>query len=137
MRKVCFLQTLVIILILAFVVMIARLEFLQANPGEQSFSSQDTRRCLLCHNQIASEAQTQRIKLDHTPFVEKNIDCSSCHKGIIRGEGEVFSDSCFTCHASEKFLGKMSEPEYIHRIHVRQHKIDCGFCHQRIIHPEK
>lgn len=133
--KMRFLQTLAVMLILIFVVMIARLEFQQANSDEQSFSSQPLERCLVCHSSLKSKVDVQKIKFDHTPFIERKMDCSSCHEGIVRGKGEVFSDRCFTCHASAKFLEEISETEYIHRIHVTERKINCGFCHERIIHP--
>ncbi|MBE0478973.1 cytochrome c3 family protein [Candidatus Aerophobetes bacterium] len=137
MRKLRFFQTLSLILVLGILVVVARSEFHRANSQEQTSSSADMERCLVCHSSLKSKVDVQKIKFDHTPFIERQMNCSSCHEGIVRGKGEVFSDSCFTCHASAKFLKEISRIEYMHQIHVTERKINCSFCHERIIHPAK
>jgi predicted CXXCH cytochrome family protein len=62
------------------------------------------------------------------------MDCRSCHGGVVRGDGAVPREHCLTCHNQADRLARYGEREFLHRMHVSQHKVECMNCHLTIEH---
>jgi hypothetical protein len=74
------------------------------------------------------------VEFNHNLAYERGVDCENCHGDLIRGEGQVPRERCGVCHNRESDLVRMDEYEFIHRIHVSEHKVDCVDCHLEIQH---
>lgn len=74
------------------------------------------------------------VKFSHNLAYERGVDCASCHRDLIRGNGEVPRERCTTCHNREDDLQRIDDHEFMHQMHVTDHKIDCLECHLEIKH---
>ena len=89
--------------------------------------------CTWCHS--APVANNDSIpKYDHSFVNNRNIDCTNCHGTMVIGEGDVLESRCSSCHAEVGKLDKISDPEFIHKMHVTDHKVECENCHIPIQH---
>lgn len=86
--------------------------------------------CRTCHVQGVS---TPLAPQEHALFIDRGTDCEKCHFNVIRGNGEVLSKRCETCHADPEHLEETS-PEKLHKLHVSDHKVECFECHNPIEH---
>ncbi len=93
-----------------------------------------TAQCTLCHDVPTRSVEYAGGAIDHTVFIEKDIDCRFCHIDIVQGTGDVILDKCTSCHRSTGTV-TVSEPvESLHRRHVTDHKVECADCHSIIRH---
>ncbi len=93
-----------------------------------------TAQCTLCHDVPTRSVEYAGGALDHTVFVEKDIDCRFCHMNIVQGSGDVILDNCTSCHRRTGTM-TVSEPvESLHRRHVTDHNVECEDCHSIIRH---
>jgi len=86
--------------------------------------------CNWCHEAPTSELDSY----DHTMILERDIDCSKCHGTMQLGEGNVPRERCSMCHSEWGKLEKYNDPEFIHKYHVTEHKVECQNCHDLIDH---
>ena len=88
--------------------------------------------CLSCHGPPTKEVEHQGIKFDHSSYVTEETDCLSCHTNVTQGTGEVPPERCYSCHVvrSEQF----DNPDFLHKMHVTDHKVECFECHLEIRH---
>jgi nitrate/TMAO reductase-like tetraheme cytochrome c subunit len=93
-----------------------------------------TARCTLCHTVPEKTITTAGLSFDHGDVKRFGMDCMSCHEGVIKGEGEVPRERCFTCHNETSRLERYGETEFLHRMHVTDHKVECLNCHIEIRH---
>jgi nitrate/TMAO reductase-like tetraheme cytochrome c subunit len=91
--------------------------------------------CNRCH-QIPDEnfALGGGVQFNHDLAYDRGVDCENCHGDLIRGNGEVPRERCGVCHNRESDLERISDHEFIHGIHVTDHKVDCLDCHLEIRH---
>ena len=89
--------------------------------------------CTWCHTAPVS-GDSSIVKYDHTFVNNRNIDCSSCHGAMSVGTGDVLEYRCSICHAETGKLEKISDPEFMHKMHVTDHKVECDNCHIPIQH---
>lgn len=93
-----------------------------------------TSKCTLCH-EIPEQVVTKAgVNFDHGEVKRLGMECIHCHKDVVRGEGEVFKERCLTCHNEPKRLERFNDREFLHRIHVTEHKVECIDCHREIEH---
>lgn len=93
------------------------------------------RECTRCHQPpTAATAGGQPIKFDHTMVKEKKISCQKCHGQMVVGDGAVPRYRCSTCHAEIHKLKKYDDTEFMHKMHITDHKIECQQCHTEIQH---
>jgi predicted CXXCH cytochrome family protein len=71
---------------------------------------------------------------DHSEVRRLDMDCRSCHAGVVRGDGAVPRERCLTCHNQADRLARYGEKDFLHRMHVSEHKVDCMNCHLTIEH---
>ncbi len=90
--------------------------------------------CTRCHTipqQVTTRAGTT---FDHSQVATSAMPCTSCHAGIVRGEGEVPRERCLQCHNQADRLAHYGERDFLHDWHVSKHKVDCQNCHSPIEH---
>ncbi|MCS6903184.1 MAG: cytochrome c3 family protein, partial [Candidatus Bipolaricaulota bacterium] len=63
-----------------------------------------------------------------------DMDCMLCHQTVVKGDGGVPQERCYTCHGEPQRLARINEVEFMHRTHVTDHKVDCLHCHLEIQH---
>ena len=91
--------------------------------------------CTRCH-QIPEETFDLGggVKFSHDLAYERGVDCASCHRDLIRGNGEVPRERCSVCHSRPDDLRRIEDHEFLHQTHVTDHKVDCLDCHLEIQH---
>ena len=74
------------------------------------------------------------VTFNHDLAYEKGVDCAKCHGDLIRGQGEVPRERCGVCHNRQDDLARIDDHEFVHQLHVTDHKVDCLSCHLAIQH---
>jgi nitrate/TMAO reductase-like tetraheme cytochrome c subunit len=99
--------------------------------------------CLKCHT-VPDSAITIRgteETFNHSDYLKRGVQCTQCHEGIVRGNGDVPKIVCFQCHNKPENLSRFNDTVFIHENHITKHKVECYFCHTQIEHtlnpPEK
>jgi nitrate/TMAO reductase-like tetraheme cytochrome c subunit len=89
--------------------------------------------CTWCH--LAPVAENDSIPpYDHKFVLANNIECTNCHGKMVIGEGDVLESRCSFCHAETGKLEMISNVEFMHKMHVTEHKVECENCHIPIQH---
>jgi nitrate/TMAO reductase-like tetraheme cytochrome c subunit len=96
--------------------------------------NEGTARCTLCHQVPEKTITTGGLAFDHGEVKRLDMNCTACHEGVVRGDGAVARERCYACHNEPERLGRFGETPFLHRVHVTEHKVDCGLCHNEIIH---
>jgi nitrate/TMAO reductase-like tetraheme cytochrome c subunit len=96
--------------------------------------NEGTGRCLTCHAIPERVVTTAGGSFDHSQVKRLDMDCRSCHGGVVRGEGNVPRERCLTCHNQASRLAELGNRDLLHRVHVTTHKVDCMNCHLQIDH---
>lgn len=96
--------------------------------------NEGTGRCTLCHEVPEKTITTAGLSFDHGEVKRFDMSCTFCHEGVIKGNGEVPRERCYTCHNDPPRLARYGETEFLHRMHVSEHKVECLNCHIEIIH---
>jgi len=91
-------------------------------------------RCLTCHEIPERVMSSAGVAFDHGQVKRLDMDCRSCHAGVVRGEGNVPRERCLTCHNQPSRLAEIGNRDLLHRMHVTEHKVDCMNCHLQIEH---
>lgn len=92
-------------------------------------------RCGSCHVQPKGDLIVKGVKFNHKKYIDRGVPCLECHGGINKGNGSVPDNKCVECHHGEPELLTTRFPsEFIHRMHVTDHKIECYRCHTEIHH---
>ena len=93
-----------------------------------------TARCTLCHAVPDKTITTAGLSFNHGDVKRFDMQCMSCHQGVIKGDGDVPRERCLTCHNEQARLNRYGETEFLHRMHVTEHKVECLHCHVEIRH---
>ncbi len=93
-----------------------------------------TARCTLCHAVPEKMITTAGLSFNHADVKRFGMECMACHEGVVKGDGEVPRERCFTCHNETSRLERYGETEFLHRMHVTNHKVECLNCHIEIRH---
>jgi predicted CXXCH cytochrome family protein len=96
--------------------------------------NQGLARCLACHEVPEHVTTSEGVTFDHSQVARLDMECTLCHKQVVRGVGNVPKERCLTCHNEPDRLEKFGETDYLHRQHVTDHKVDCMNCHLQIEH---
>ncbi len=91
-------------------------------------------RCTRCHQVPERVVSAAGTSFDHSQVGRLDMDCSLCHGGVVRGEGTVPRERCLTCHNEPARLAQHGNKDFLHRMHVTQHKVDCMNCHLEVEH---
>lgn len=90
--------------------------------------------CRGCHEVPQRVQLADATSFDHSEVSRRDMNCVSCHEGIVRGTGDVARERCLGCHNQPDRLEKFGDKLFLHRMHVSEHKIDCQDCHSPIEH---
>lgn len=96
--------------------------------------NEGTARCTLCHEVPEKLITTAGLSFDHADVKRFGMECTLCHSTVIKGDGDVPQERCYTCHNDPARLARLSDVELLHRTHVTEHKVDCLNCHLEIQH---
>ena len=88
--------------------------------------------CNSCHGIPTKEVQHAGFAFDHKPYLKLEVECKQCHTKIVRGDGSVPSEKCYSCH-TERQREEHTRQE-LHDIHITENGIDCYRCHSEIEH---
>ncbi|MBI5360401.1 MAG: cytochrome c3 family protein [Planctomycetes bacterium] len=101
---------------------------------EQLTDEEHANNCLICHGPPSKPIQLGNFTFNHSAYLDRGVQCQTCHSDITRGTGEVPKDRCGSCHGKVEHLEKYNDTPLIHRKHVTEHKVDCTQCHIEISH---
>lgn len=90
--------------------------------------------CQGCHEPPTGDDVTKSGGYDHSPVLEKGINCTACHQKMWEGDGRVDKERCGSCHSSTAHIEKINDLEFIHDWHIQKRKVDCQRCHDPITH---
>lgn len=90
--------------------------------------------CKACHGVPKSEIRLATGNFSHADYVDRGVQCQSCHADVVRGDGAVPRQVCWTCHNQAAQVDKYGETKYLHEQHVTEHKVECSSCHIQIEH---
>jgi nitrate/TMAO reductase-like tetraheme cytochrome c subunit len=90
--------------------------------------------CSTCHGPPKEEIQLGGFVFRHSDYLERGVECESCHGDITRGTGEVPRTRCDSCHNVQAHLDRYGDVEFLHRHHVTDHSVSCLECHTEIEH---
>ena len=90
--------------------------------------------CTRCHTIPQRVATRSGTIFDHSQVATAAMPCTSCHAGIVRGNGDVPRERCLQCHNQADRLAHFGERDFLHDWHVSKHKVDCQNCHSTIEH---
>jgi hypothetical protein len=90
--------------------------------------------CEACH-----EAPKEQIRLatglfSHADYLQRGVTCDNCHADVVRGDGAVPRQQCWSCHNQPHHLARYAETGFIHQKHVSEKKVECFSCHLQIEH---
>ncbi len=103
---------------------------------QDSENSEAISDCRLCHtdNRMLASSKEGTLQYDHTFAVERSMDCRQCHSQTVTGDGAVPRELCYNCHWENERLARMGETEFMHEMHITDHKVECNQCHTPIQH---
>ncbi len=93
-----------------------------------------TGRCTLCHQAPEKMITTAGLSFNHGDVKRFGMECMGCHQGVVKGDGDAPRERCYTCHNEEARLSRYGDTEFLHRMHVTDHKVECLNCHIEIQH---
>jgi len=93
-----------------------------------------TGRCMTCHEIPDHVVSASGVEFDHSQVRRLDLACQLCHERVVRGDGNVPRERCLTCHNQQDRLDRFKETDFLHRMHVSEHKVDCLNCHLEIEH---
>jgi len=91
-------------------------------------------KCITCHKDVFDPESQANAKHNHGKHAGKDFACQNCHGSMKMGEGEVPKENCYNCHWERTWLERIDDPEFLHKKHITEHKVDCTRCHVPIIH---
>jgi len=96
------------------------------SPAEQAAGKNG---CQLCH-----AAPGRGMPQQHPRPENLSVTCVQCHGGTVAGDGSVARERCFSCHWDQARLAQISDPTYLHEVHITEHSIECLNCHSLVEH---
>ncbi len=90
--------------------------------------------CKGCHDAPKEQIRLATGNFNHKDYLDRGVTCENCHSDVLKGEGGVTKQRCWTCHNLESQVARFNDPKFLHQQHVTEHKVDCTNCHQQIEH---
>jgi nitrate/TMAO reductase-like tetraheme cytochrome c subunit len=90
--------------------------------------------CRSCHDAPKESIRLATGMFNHAEYVNRGVSCENCHVEVVKGDGAVNKQVCWTCHNQEKQVQRYDEPTFLHKEHVTDHKVECQSCHIQIEH---
>jgi nitrate/TMAO reductase-like tetraheme cytochrome c subunit len=96
----------------------------------------DLARCTHCHVPPTGPAAADTA-YDHASVLARGVDCNNCHRTAVSGDGFVPVERCNSCHAQADHIQRYGDRDFVHQMHVTEHKVECTNCHVAITHGKK
>lgn len=90
--------------------------------------------CKACHGVPKSEIRLATGNFNHAQYVDQGVQCQACHADVVKGDGAVPRQACWTCHNQPAQIDKYGETKLLHEQHITEHKVECSSCHIKIEH---
>ena len=90
--------------------------------------------CQSCHTAPPQDIRISTGFFNHANYAGKGVACQNCHSDVVRGDGAVARQVCWTCHNDEKLVQKFDDTPLLHQQHVTRNKVECSNCHIQIEH---
>jgi nitrate/TMAO reductase-like tetraheme cytochrome c subunit len=91
--------------------------------------------CGSCHFEARGDIQVSpNFVFNHKRYIARGIKCEQCHTTVVSGDGHVPEFACLQCHNKREILTAKYTPEFLHKNHVTDHKVECFTCHSAIKH---
>lgn len=90
--------------------------------------------CRACHDAPKEKIQLATGIFDHGEYLRRNVGCENCHGEVVKGDGAVPRQACWTCHNQPAQIARYGETAFVHDNHVNRHKVECSNCHIQIEH---
>lgn len=93
--------------------------------------------CNSCHEAPKEQIQLATGLFNHSDYINRGVTCENCHSEVVKGDGAVPRQVCWTCHNQTRQVSRYGEVGFLHKAHVTKHKVECGACHLHIEHSLK
>ncbi len=91
--------------------------------------------CGTCHFEARGDIRVnEAFTFNHKLYIGRGIKCEQCHTNVVSGDGHIPDFACLQCHNKREILEARYTPEFLHRNHVTDHKVECFTCHSPIKH---
>ena len=90
--------------------------------------------CQACHEAPKQEVRLATGVFKHADYLQRGVTCNNCHSDVIKGDGAVPRQVCWTCHNQPAQVGRYGDTAFLHRSHISEHKTECSSCHIQIQH---
>ena len=91
--------------------------------------------CGTCHFEARGDIRVDKsFTFNHRRYIDRGIKCEQCHTNVVSGDGHIPEFVCLQCHNKREILEAKYTPEFLHRNHVTNHKVECFTCHSPIKH---
>jgi hypothetical protein len=91
--------------------------------------------CTSCHFEPKGDISiSASFTFNHKRYIARGIKCESCHANVVSGDGHIMENACLKCHNRREIVEAKFTPEFMHRNHVTDHKVECFECHAGIKH---
>ncbi|MBS3906334.1 MAG: cytochrome c3 family protein [Syntrophaceae bacterium] len=109
--------------------------YYQAGPkGEQECISCAVGSCVSCHVEPKGDIKVKGWNFNHQKYIARGVECERCHVNVVQGDGHVPEGKCLQCHNEPEILATQYPPQFMHKKHVTDTKIECADCHTQIRH---
>ncbi|PIV20647.1 MAG: hypothetical protein COS40_11655 [Deltaproteobacteria bacterium CG03_land_8_20_14_0_80_45_14] len=109
--------------------------FYRAGPrGEEECISCAVGGCTSCHIEPKGDIKVKGWNFNHRKYIARGVACEKCHISVVQGNGHVPEGKCAECHHEPVILGTKYTPQFMHKKHVTDHKIECSNCHTPLRH---
>ncbi len=102
--------------------------------GEEECISCAVGGCTSCHIEPKGDIKVKGWNFNHKKYIARGVMCEKCHINVVRGDGHVPEGKCMQCHNEPELLRTKYTPQFMHKNHVTDHKIECADCHSHIQH---
>jgi len=102
--------------------------------GEEECISCAVGGCTSCHVEPKGDIKVKGWNFNHRKYIGRGVVCERCHVNVVQGDGHVPEGKCVQCHNEPELLTTKYTPQFMHKNHVTDHKIECADCHSHIRH---
>jgi hypothetical protein len=102
--------------------------------GEEECISCAVGGCTSCHVEPKGDIKVKGWSFNHRKYIARGVACEKCHLNVVQGNGHVPEGKCFQCHKKTEMRTNQYTVQFMHKIHVTDHKIECSDCHSPIRH---
>ncbi|MCJ7705742.1 MAG: cytochrome c3 family protein [Desulfobacterales bacterium] len=109
--------------------------YYRAGPkGDEECISCAVGSCVSCHVEPKGDIKVKGWNFNHRKYIARGVECERCQVNVVQGDGHIPEGKCVQCHSEPEILTTKYTPQFMHKKHVTDHKIECADCHSHIRH---